>query len=82
MALGQAAGLAAALCIEAGLAVEDVDIDQLQQRLLEQGAVLVYEHRPWQKGVGDVERRTIQWDRLRMAKQSDKTVSNGVGDRL
>ena len=42
MALGQAAGTAAALAIEKGTSVQDVDIPTLQDELLKQGATLVY----------------------------------------
>ena len=43
MALGQAAGTAAAMCVEdPGTAPRDVDIVTLQRRLLKQGAVLIY----------------------------------------
>lgn len=42
MALGQAAGTAAALSIEAGVPVRKVEVARVQDRLLEQGAVLIY----------------------------------------
>ena len=42
MALGQAAGTAAALAIDSGLSVQDVDVPALQDELLKQGATLVY----------------------------------------
>lgn len=42
MALGQAAGVAAALAIESQRAMRDLDVTTLQNRLLDQGAVLVY----------------------------------------
>jgi hypothetical protein len=42
MAMGQAAGVAAALSIEDNVQVRKVDMPKLQQRLLEQGAVLIY----------------------------------------
>jgi len=43
MALGQAAGTAASLCVESpGTVPRDVDIVTLQRRLLKQGAVLIY----------------------------------------
>ncbi len=42
MALGQAAGVAACVAIESGTAVRDVDIVEVQRRLLRQGAVLMY----------------------------------------
>lgn len=42
MALGQAAGVAASLSIEAGVPVRKVDVTQLQRTLLKQKAVLIY----------------------------------------
>jgi hypothetical protein len=42
MALGEAAGTAAALSIEAGVPVRKVEAERVQDRLLEQGAVLIY----------------------------------------
>ena len=42
MALGQAAGVAAAISIDSGAAAADVDINMLQEELLKQGAVLKY----------------------------------------
>jgi len=42
MALGQAAGTAAALSIDMGTSVQDVDVPTLQDELLKQGATLVY----------------------------------------
>ncbi|MBR1926686.1 MAG: FAD-dependent oxidoreductase [Bacteroidales bacterium] len=42
MALGQAAGTAAALAIDKGTPVQEVDIPTLQDELLKQGATLVY----------------------------------------
>lgn len=42
MALGQAAGTAAALAIDKGTTVQSVDIPTLQDELLKQGATLVY----------------------------------------
>ena len=42
MALGQAAGTAAALAIDEGTTVQRVDIPTLQNELLKQGATLVY----------------------------------------
>ena len=41
MLLGHAAGVAAALAARAGCAVQDVDVDELQRRLRDQGQVLV-----------------------------------------
>ena len=40
MAVGQAAGTAAALCVKNNLQVEDIAIDALRETLLEQGAIL------------------------------------------
>jgi hypothetical protein len=42
MSLGQAAGHAAALTVENGLAVQDVDILELQRRLHEDGSATIY----------------------------------------
>jgi hypothetical protein len=42
MALGQAAGIAASLSIEAGVPVRDVDVARLQDELIRQGAVLIH----------------------------------------
>ncbi len=42
MALGQAAGVAAALALETGYPVRTLPVDVLQDRLLDQGATLVY----------------------------------------
>ena len=42
MALGQAAGTAAALAIQGRTSVQDVDVPKLQDELLRQGATLVY----------------------------------------
>ncbi len=42
MALGQAAGTAAVLALEGGSDVHDIDLAQLQQRLLDAGACLIY----------------------------------------
>lgn len=41
-ALGQAAGLAAAMAVRGGVATRDVDVSGLQQRLHEAGAITVY----------------------------------------
>jgi hypothetical protein len=40
MATGEAAGTAAAIALEDGVAVKDVDVPRLQMRLREQGAIL------------------------------------------
>jgi len=42
MALGEAAGVAAALALRDGVAPRSLDIRALQARLIERGAVLVY----------------------------------------
>lgn len=42
MAMGQAAGVAAALCIEDGVGAAALDISKLQAELLEQGGLLFY----------------------------------------
>ncbi|KAH8703796.1 FAD dependent oxidoreductase-domain-containing protein [Talaromyces proteolyticus] len=43
MALGQAAGIAASLCIDEKIVAGDVSIGQLQDALLNEGAILVYQ---------------------------------------
>ena len=40
MATGEAAGTAAAMALEDGVAVKDVDVPRLQMRLREKGAIL------------------------------------------
>jgi hypothetical protein len=42
MALGQAAGTAAAMAVSEKVEVRNIDIEELQKELLEQGAVLIY----------------------------------------
>lgn len=42
MALGQAAGAAAAIAINDKTPVQTVDVEKLQNRLLEEGATLIY----------------------------------------
>ena len=42
MALGQAAGAAASLAIDLGTSVQDVPIDRLQARLIDEKATLIY----------------------------------------
>ena len=42
MALGQAAGAAAAIAIDRGVTVQAVPIEALQQRLLDEKATLIY----------------------------------------
>ncbi|KAL6849595.1 hypothetical protein ACO1O0_009136 [Amphichorda felina] len=64
MALGQAAGTAAALCLEDGVPAEGVDVERLQGLLLDQGAVLVYDARLWEDGVGVGERKAMQMEML------------------
>ncbi|SPO03984.1 uncharacterized protein DNG_06667 [Cephalotrichum gorgonifer] len=71
MALGQAAGMAAALCMDAGVAAEDVDIDALQRGLLDQGAVLIYKPSLWEDGVDDEARKKMQWEWLQTAKATE-----------
>ena len=45
MILGHAAGLAAALAVDADVAVHRVDLEQLQKRLRAQGQILSMEER-------------------------------------
>ncbi len=42
MALGQAAGAAASIAIDSSLPVQDISVDQLQDRLLKEKATLIY----------------------------------------
>lgn len=42
MALGQAAGVAAALSVNTGMAVQYLDIEKIQDRLLDQGSSLIW----------------------------------------
>ena len=72
MALGQAAGVAAALCLEKGCAAGDVDVRGLQRGMLEQGAVLVYHPGLWEEGVGPEERAEAQWRWLEAARAEAK----------
>jgi hypothetical protein len=49
MALGQAAGVAAAICINDKVAAEHVDISKLQHELLKQKAVLFHDPKIWEE---------------------------------
>lgn len=53
IALGQAAGTAAALCIDEKTAAEDVNITKLQDQLLKDGAVLFYDPEIWKAPKSD-----------------------------
>ncbi|TPX16240.1 uncharacterized protein E0L32_003889 [Thyridium curvatum] len=64
MALGQAAGVAACLALDAGVAAEHVSIEKLQQRLLDEGAVLAYDKKLWASGVDDEARKAMQLETL------------------
>ena len=64
MALGQAAGVAAALCLDQSVAATDVDIGKLQRVLLNQGAVLIYEPCLWDEGMSDDKRISLQLEKL------------------
>ncbi|KAJ5619150.1 hypothetical protein N7510_003134 [Penicillium lagena] len=68
MALGQAAGIAAALCLDKNVSAENVDIEKLQCELLDQGAVLIYDPCLWEEGVGAKERSALQWEWLRASR--------------
>lgn len=76
MALGQAAGMAAALCLDDRVPAEMVDIEKLQRGLLDQRAVLVYDPRLWEAGVDDEERKTLQWRWLQSMKKLEATSPN------
>lgn len=58
MALGQAAGAAAAIAIDSGAPVQSVSIDALQRRLLDEGATLIYfdDMRPGDEGFAEAQR--------------------------
>lgn len=64
MALGQAAGAAAALAVQQGAHVPAVPIERIQRALLEQGAVLIYfkDAKPVDRGF-----KGLQWTALRGA---------------
>ncbi|RDL42474.1 Uncharacterized protein BP5553_02453 [Venustampulla echinocandica] len=47
MALGQAAGVAAAFCLQDGVAAADVDVAKVQDELLNQEAVLFHDPKIW-----------------------------------
>ncbi|HLK67518.1 MAG TPA: FAD-dependent oxidoreductase [Bryobacteraceae bacterium] len=51
MMIGQAAGVAAALAIQSGRAVQDIDRDELKRILLRQGAILEYAPSPQMDGI-------------------------------
>ena len=57
MALGEAAGLAAILSQRAGTALRDLPVPELQERLLDHGAVLAYVS---DVGIGDPRFRAVQ----------------------
>jgi hypothetical protein len=63
MALGQAAGTAAVLLLEEGGAVQDLDVETLQEELLQQDAVLIY-IKGWEK-MSKEERDKQQWELLK-----------------
>ncbi len=46
MIIGQAAGVAAKMAIQAGVPVQDIDTARLTRRLREQGAVMEYHSAP------------------------------------
>ncbi|KAL2207841.1 hypothetical protein CC79DRAFT_1368699 [Sarocladium strictum] len=68
MALGQAAGVAACLCLESGSSAEDVDMDALQNALLDQDAVLIYQQALWRDGASARDRKEMQLTWLRKIK--------------
>ena len=51
MALGQAAGVAAAICLDDKVAASEINITKLQHQLLKQGAVLFYDSKLWESNV-------------------------------
>jgi hypothetical protein len=52
MMIGQAAGVAAALAIQTGRAVQDIDREELRRILVRQGAILEYEASPQMAEIG------------------------------
>ena len=62
MALGQAAGAAAAIAIDRGTTVQTVPVDALQQRLLDENATLIYfdDMRPDDPGFVDAQKLGLQ----------------------
>lgn len=67
MALGEAAGAAAALCLDDGVPAEAVDMDRLQAELLHRGGVLVYHPDLWKDGVSNEQRAKMQLSWLNSA---------------
>jgi hypothetical protein len=59
MALGQAAGVAAALCLQDGVSAADVEIEKLQDELLNQGAVLFHDPKIWEDEEGFKSRQLV-----------------------
>lgn len=74
MALGQAAGIAASLCIESGSTAAHVDMEQLQDALLDQDAVLIYSSALWGNGVGPQDRKRMQKEWLHKIKADQEKV--------
>lgn len=68
MAMGQAAGIAACLCIESGSSAQDVDMDRLQNALLDQDAILIYSPALWRQGITAHDRRRMQLEWLEKIK--------------
>lgn len=64
MALGQAAGAAAALAIDLGTSVQNVPVDRLQDRLLDEKATLIYfnDGRPDDADWKEIQRRGLEGD--------------------
>lgn len=57
MILGHAAGVAAALAVKAGSAVHDIDVKELQKRLLAEGAVFEYGAEFQARGLAAIRRK-------------------------
>jgi hypothetical protein len=68
MAMGQAAGVAAAICIEDGVEAASIDISKLQTELLDQGAILFYDDAVVQAKSRE-DRKRIQMSTLLSAKK-------------
>ena len=74
MALGQAAGAAAVLCLESGCSSSDVDISKLQETLLDQEAILVYDGQLWETERDQTSRKELQLQWIKAAKEGEGSV--------
>jgi hypothetical protein len=73
MILGHAAGLAAALAMRTGAAVQDIDVKAMQSQLLEEGAIFEDSTEAYSKGIAQIRKRyapaarvgPVPWSRRR-----------------